>query len=67
MFGVQLQDGKKTTNLMLMMGLNETIDQFALANSVCWHGHVTRREDGHVMRRVMVMKGIEKTMKLKVK
>ena len=22
-----------------------------MANSVCWHGHVLRREDGHVLRR----------------
>ena len=25
---------------MLMLGLNETIDQLAMANSVRWYGHV---------------------------
>ena len=30
-----------------MFGLRETIDQLAIANSVSWHGHVLRREDGH--------------------
>ena len=34
-----------------MFGLNETKDQLAVANSVGWHGHVLRREDGHVLRR----------------
>ena len=28
---------------MLMMDLNETIDQLAIANSVRWHGHVLKR------------------------
>ena len=33
-----------------MLGLNETIDQLAMANSVRWYGHVLRREDCHVLR-----------------
>ena len=36
-----------------MLGLNETIDQLAIANSVRWYGHVLRREDGHVLRRAL--------------
>ena len=36
-----------------MLGLNETIDQLAMANSVRWNGHVLRREDGHVLRRAL--------------
>ena len=36
---------------MFMLGLNETIDQLAMINSVRWYGHVSRREDGHVLRR----------------
>ena len=24
-----------------------------MANSVCWYGHVFRREDGHVLRRAL--------------
>ena len=51
MCGVQLKDRKRSTDLTLMLGLNETIDQLAMANSVCWNGHVLRREDGHVLRR----------------
>ena len=37
-------------DLMLMLGLNKTIDQLAMANSVHWYGYVLRREDGHVLR-----------------
>ena len=33
-----------------MLGLNETMDQLAMASSVCWYGHVLRREDGDVLR-----------------
>ena len=36
---------------MFMLGLKETIDQLAMANSVRWYGQVLRREDGHVLRR----------------
>ena len=39
---------------MLMLGLIETTDQFAMANSVRWFGHVLRREDGHVLRRALM-------------
>ena len=35
MFGVQLKGTKIAMDLMLMMGLNETIDQMAMAISVC--------------------------------
>ena len=28
---------------MFMFGLNETMDQLAMANSVCWYGHVLGR------------------------
>ena len=50
MCGVQLKDRKISTDLMFMFGLNETIDQLAMADSVHWHGHVLRGEDGHVLR-----------------
>ena len=36
-----------------MLGLNEIIDQLAMANSVHWYGHVLRRQDGHVLRRAL--------------
>ena len=51
MCGVQLKDRKKSAGLMLMLGLNETTDQLTVKNSVCWHGRMLRREDGHVLRR----------------
>ena len=53
MCGVQIKDRKKYKNLMLMLGLNETIDQLAMANSVRWHGHMLRRDGGHVLRRAL--------------
>ena len=34
MCGVQLKDIKRSTDLMFMLGLKETIDQLAMANSV---------------------------------
>ena len=53
MCGVQLKYRKLCTNLMFMLGLNETIDPLAIENSVRCDGHVLRREDGHVMRRAL--------------
>ena len=44
---------KESTDLMLMLGLNETIDQLAMTNSVCWHVHVLRRKNGHILRRAL--------------
>ena len=53
MCGVQLKYIKTSTDLMFMLGLNETIDRLATANSDHWHGHVLTREDGHVLRRAL--------------
>ena len=36
--------------MIFMLGLRETIDQFTMANSARWNGHVSRRDDGHVLR-----------------
>ena len=33
-----------------MLGLNDSIGQLAIANSVRWYGHVLMREDDHVLR-----------------
>ena len=49
----QHKDRKRSTDFMFMLGLNETIDQLAMANSVHWNGHVWRREDGHLLRRAL--------------
>ena len=54
MCGVQLKDNKRSTDLMFMLGLRETMDQLAMANSVHWYGHVLCRDDGHVSRRALV-------------
>ena len=43
MCGVQFNGRKRSTNLMFMLGLRETIDQLAMANSVRWNGHLLRR------------------------
>ena len=53
MCGVQLKDRKRSTDLMIMLGLNETIDQLAMANNVCWNGHVLKREDDYFLRRAL--------------
>ena len=53
MHAVQLKDTKRCNDLMLVLGLNETIDQLAMANSVSWYGNVLRREDGHVLKRAL--------------
>ena len=37
---------KGYTDLMFMLGLNESIDHLAMANSVCWYGHVSCLEKG---------------------
>ena len=49
--GVHLNDKKRSRELMLVLCLNETIYQLAMANSVGCYVHVLRREDGHVLRR----------------
>ena len=46
-----------------MLGLNETVDQLAMANSVHWCGHVLRREDGHVLRRALDLEVVGQRMK----
>ena len=50
---VQLEDRKRLKDLMMMLGLNETMDQLTMANSVRWYGRILRREDGHVLRRAL--------------
>ena len=53
MRGVQLKYRKRSTDLMFILGLNETIDQLAMAYSVRWYGHVLSRENGRVLRRAL--------------
>ena len=51
--GVQLMDRKKPKNSMLMLGLNETIDQLSVEDSVCCYGDHLRWENGHVLGKVL--------------
>ena len=53
MCGVQLIERKISTDLIFMLGLKETMDHLAMANSVRWYGHVLWREDGYVLRRTL--------------
>ena len=43
--GLQLKDRKRSTDLMLMLGLNESRYQLAMVNCVHWCGDVLRRGD----------------------
>ena len=38
---------------MEMLGLKETVVQMAKVNGVRWYGHVLRRDDGHILRKVL--------------
>ena len=49
MCGVQLYDGKRYMDLMLILGYSNN-RSVAMANSARWCGHVLRREDGHIIR-----------------
>ena len=57
MCGIQLKDRQidrqieRSTDLMIMLGLSETINQLAMAKSVHWNGHVLRKEDANVLRK----------------
>ena len=61
MCGVQLKDRNGSKDLILL-SLNEIIDQLAMANSVCWHSHVLKIEDGLVLRRAFYFE-VEDQMK----
>ena len=53
--GVQLKNRRNANDLILMIRLNETIEQSAMANNVHWHNHVLGKEDDddHVLRRAL--------------
>ena len=53
MCGAKLLEKKRTEDLMEMMVLKETVVQMAKENGVRWYGHVLRRDDGHVLRKVL--------------
>ena len=39
----------------MMLGINETMDQLPMVNIIHWYGYVLRREDGHVLRKVLAV------------
>ena len=67
MCGVQLKDRERDEDFVLVFGFNEEIELLAMANSVRWHGHVSRSHDGHVLRMVfdLEVEGQKKTERLK--
>ena len=67
MCGVQSNGRKRSTNLMFMLGLHETIDQLAMANSVRWYGLLLRRKVDHVLRRAYDFEVEGKRMKGRLK
>ena len=40
-----------------MLSLNEIIDQLVMVDGVCWNGYVSRREDGHILRKSLDFDG----------
>ena len=38
---------------MQMVGLEKTIDQLAIDNSVCWYGNVLRNDKNNILRKVI--------------
>ena len=56
MCGIQLKDGRKTDDLMLILVLTESTHQLAMAQGVCWYGSVFRLEDGHFWSMTLVCK-----------
>ena len=47
-------DRKRSNDLTLILGLNETIDQLAMEKSACWYSHVLWMADGHALRRALL-------------
>ena len=53
-------DRKTAEEQMDMLGLRETIDRLATANSVRWYGHVLKRDDDSVLRVALDLEVSEK-------
>ena len=65
--GVKLRDRRRSRDLMLMLGLNETVEHLVMASSVHWYGHVLRSDDSYVLRRALdvEVEGQRKKVRLK--
>ena len=44
---------KRAMDIMLVLGLKETIDQLTMKKPVRWYGHVLWRVDGHFLRKAL--------------
>ena len=55
MRGVKLMARKNTEDLMKMLGLKETLDKMANANGVRWYGHVVRRDEESILKKVIML------------
>ena len=51
--GAKVIEKKRTEDLMEMLGLKETAVQMAKVSGVGWYENVLRRDDGHVLRKVL--------------
>ena len=52
--GEKLVVRKKMKQLMVMLGLKETLDRMAKANAVRWYGHVIKRDDDNILKAMMM-------------
>lgn len=52
MCGVKLMDRRSTKDLMALLGLN-AIERVAKASAVRWYGHVLRREEDNILRKML--------------
>ena len=55
MCGVKLVDKKNMEELMVKLGLKETLDRMAKANEVRWYGYVIRRDDDNILKKTMTL------------
>ena len=53
MCGLQFKDGERVRDLMLMVDLNETTNQLAMASGARWYGHALRSKDAYVMKKAL--------------
>ena len=53
MCGVKIIEKRKSQELMSLLSFKDTLDGLARASGVQWYGHVLRRDNGDVLRRVL--------------
>ena len=53
MLNICLSVKKRARDMMLMLGLNEIVDQLAMASSAHWYGYALKMKGAHVLRRAL--------------